>query len=210
MTSKVLMLGAKGEVPASFLAEAVPALRRGALMVFPTDTVYGVGADGLSREGSDALYRAKVRPSGKPLPYLIESAVQARRWAQWSPEAERLAGRFWPGPLTMVLPVTNEGRAVAGGPTIGLRVPRHDAALAVLKALGAPLASSSANRSGEPPAIRAQEALEAFEGIADFILLQEAALPGGASTVADLTAVPPSILRPGPISESELLKALER
>lgn len=209
MKAKLLVLGPGGEVPYSYLKELLAGLRRGALVVFPTDTVYGIGTDALSPRGPAALFEAKGRSPLKPLPFLIESLSRARRWADWTPEAERLANRFWPGPLTLILQPTPEGQAIAGAPGIGLRVPRHRAVLTILGELGGPLASSSANRSGEAACVQAEEVLERFGGTADFMLIQEEPLAGVESTVADLTFHPPAVLRPGAISPQELFRTLE-
>ncbi len=208
MKAKILSPGPDGLLSTAALRELVDGLRRGALFAFPTDTVYGVGTDARGLRGSAPIYEAKLREPSKPVPYLVESASEARRWAEWPPAAEKLAGRWWPGPLTMVLRPTPAGRAIAGAPGIGLRVPRHPCLLGILKALGGPLASSSANRSGEPALFRAGEVVERFGDVAEFIVVQEEPLPGTESTVIDLTGAELKILRRGAVGEDELRRAV--
>src|SRR5690606_23389667 len=134
------------------IARAADLLRAGRLVAVPTETVYGLAARADSESAVAAIYRAKGRPSFNPLIVHVASAEQARGLAHFGERAERLARRFWPGPLTMVLPLRAGAEVVpavtAGLPTIALRMPAHPAMRAALRELGHPLAAPSANRSG--------------------------------------------------------------
>ncbi|OGS00883.1 MAG: threonylcarbamoyl-AMP synthase [Elusimicrobia bacterium RIFCSPLOWO2_12_FULL_59_9] len=189
-------------------------LNAGKIMLFPTDTVYGVGGNAFLKEAHARLFALKKRASAKPLPILVESTGRAKRLARrWTPAAEALSRRFWPGPLTLVFWASAEGRkAVQKRATIGLRVPKHRALLKVLKAAGAPLVSSSANLSGQPAVRTCREALRAFGSgkpgeRVDFIL-DGGPCRGQSSTVVDLTASPPKILRAGSIRPEAIERAL--
>jgi L-threonylcarbamoyladenylate synthase len=183
---------------AAVLAAAVAALRAGDLVVLPTDTVYGLAAHPDHPEAIERVYVVKERPPEKALPLLVESADQVATVAELTPLAERLMGRFWPGGLTLVL------RARGAEATVAVRMPAHPVPLALIRALGAPLATTSANRSGQPScttaaAVRAQLP----RGYA--VLIDAGPAPGGRdSTVLDVTTTPPRILRPGAVSAADL------
>jgi L-threonylcarbamoyladenylate synthase len=179
------------------IAEAAELVRGGGLVAFPTDTVYGIGC----RFGDEAalarLFEAKRRPPEKAVPILVESLEDARQLGLKVDAARVLADRFWPGGLTLVL-------AGAAG-TQAIRVPDHPVALALIAA-GGPLATSSANRSGEPETYEASDVLIAFADTDRLdAVLDGGRVPGGvASSVVDLTVDPPRLLREGPISRAEL------
>jgi len=189
------------------MERAVEVLQRGGLVAFPTDTVYGVGAPAFDAQAVARLYQAKERPGGKAIPLLLADVADLSTVADPIPPlAGRLAARFWPGPLTLVL----RKRAVvpdvvtAGGDSVAVRVPDHPAARGLIAALGAPLAASSANRSGQPSPITAEEVVVQLGGRVDLIL-DGGPCPGGMpSTVLDLTVNPPAVLRPGPVSAEEI------
>lgn len=149
----------------SSVEETVAALQAGHLAVIPTDTVYGLAA-GLSEAAIHSIFEAKGRPETKPLPVLVSSLDQAESIAVLDDRARRLAGRFWPGPLTLVLPRATGFDVDLGGDerrTVAVRVPKQRLALEVLRAAG-PLAVTSANLSGAAPAETIEEARDAFEG----------------------------------------------
>jgi L-threonylcarbamoyladenylate synthase len=196
-------------------AEALDAFRDtaagGGLLIFPTDTVYGLGARADREEPVRRVYAAKGRPGELALPILVGSVEGARRVAQWSEAAQRLAEEFWPGPLTLVLehrlsrlcPLVTGGRE-----TVGVRRPDCEALRDWLEACDFPLAVTSANRSGEPPAVHPAQLPPELLAAAD-LLLDGGPAPGGVpSTVVDLTCTPPRVLRPGPVSEQDLRAAL--
>jgi L-threonylcarbamoyladenylate synthase len=183
---------------APILAAAVAARRRGGLVVLPTDTVYGLAAHPDLPDAIARVYAVKARPAEKALPLLVESAAQAATVCDVSPLAERLMARFWPGGLTLVL-------AIHGAPgTLALRMPDHPVPLALIRALGAPLATTSANRSGEPSCTTAA-AVRAQLPTGYAVLIDAGPSPGGRdSTVLDLTCSPPRVLRPGAIAAADL------
>ena len=194
------------------IGQAAAALLRGELVAFPTDTVYGVGAHPFMPEAIAGLYRAKERSLDKAIPLLLASVDELPRVARDIPDhAWALARRFWPGALTIILPGARDLPDIlcAGGDTVALRVPDHPVAMALIAAAGGAVATTSANLSGDPPALTAEEAESALAGKVH-IILDDGLVPGGmASTILDLTATPPRLLRAGPISESDLLSFLE-
>ena len=189
------------------IAEAVRLLRNGGLVAFPTDTVYGVGAHAFQSRAVAALYEAKARPRDKAIPLLLARAEDLLLVAERVPEtAHPLIKRFWPGALTLVVP---KGPAIpqvvsAGGPTVAVRVPDHPVTLALITALGAPLAATSANLTGHSSPVTADEVARELGGRIDLII-DGGPCPGGVpSTVLDLTVDPPIVLRLGAIKEEEI------
>jgi len=185
---------------------AVQILAEGGLVAFPTDTVYGVGAHAFQPDAVERIYTAKFRPRDKAIPILLAQADDLVLVAEGITEtAWLLAERFWPGGLTLVLPKKANVPDVvsAGGPTVAVRVPDHPVPLALMAALGAPLAATSANLSGHPSPVTAQE-VEAELGGRIELILDGGRCPGGIpSTVLDLTTDPPTILRAGAIAVEE-------
>ncbi|MEO8424029.1 MAG: L-threonylcarbamoyladenylate synthase [Actinomycetota bacterium] len=192
------------------IADAVAAVRRGELIVFPTETVYGIGAAPHDLAATARLFDAKRRPRDLTLPVLTASLEVAGTLARFDDRAEHLAAAFWPGPLTLVLPRTRVSLTWdLGGDvgTIGLRVPSHPLALAVLSAAG-PVATTSANRSGAPPAGTCDELHAVFGDLVAVYLCQESPLMGAASTVVDLTHRDARILRAGDIDADHIAQLL--
>ncbi|MCW5876284.1 MAG: threonylcarbamoyl-AMP synthase [Anaerolineales bacterium] len=193
---------------------AIPAalnvLAAGGAVAFPTDTVYGLGALAFDPAGIARLYAVKDRAQTKAIALLLGGAGDLPQVAAAvSPAAQRLAERFWPGPLTLVLPRRSELPAeLSPNDTIGLRVPDHPAALALLAAAG-PLAVTSANLSGGADTLDADAVLAQLGGRIELVLDGGPAPGGQPSTVVDLSEPAPRILRPGPLSEAEILAALE-
>lgn len=192
------------------IADVTSSVRRGDLVVFPTDTVYGIAARPDDPAATQRLFDAKGRPRDLELPVLTATVDAARTVAAFDGRADRLAAACWPGGLTLVLPRTpvSEGWDLGGDPaTVGVRVPRHPLALAVLTATG-PLAVSSANRSGEPPAADAEALERAFGASVAVYLCQEAPLEGAASTVVDLAHGAARILRAGALDVATIARLL--
>ncbi|MHB1424423.1 MAG: L-threonylcarbamoyladenylate synthase [Gemmataceae bacterium] len=193
------------------LVEAARVLRGGGLVAFPTETVYGLGANALDAAAVSRIFAAKGRPANNPLIVHIAESAQVRQIAaDWPQSAARLAERFWPGPLTLVLP---KGDAVpdvvtAKGPTVAVRVPAHPVAQALLRAADLPIAAPSANRSSELSPTRAEHVLRGLDGRIETLLDGGPTSGGIESTVLDLTATPPRLLRPGPIGVAELEAAI--
>ncbi len=189
----------------------VRVLRRGGLVAFPTETVYGLGADALEPEAVAKIFKAKGRPADNPLIVHAADADRAFELASDVPgEARRLADAFWPGPLTMVLPRADHVplETTAGLDTVAVRVPAHAVALAFLVAYGSPIAAPSANVSGRPSPTKASHVLQDLDGKIDAVLDGGPTGVGVESTVLDVTVRPPRILRPGGVTEEALTKAL--
>jgi L-threonylcarbamoyladenylate synthase len=191
--------------------DAVTAVRRGDLIVLPTDTVYGIGSRPDDPEATARIFEAKGRPRELELPVLVPHVAAARVLAVVDDRAARLIERFWPGPLTVVLERTDASRAwdLGGDPTtVGVRVPRHPVALAVLERTG-PMAVTSANRSGAPPASTCDELTETFGDAVAVYVCGDRPLEGAASTVIDLAHGEPRVLRAGAVTEAEISATLD-
>ena len=192
------------------IAQALERLRADGLVAFPTDTVYGVGCQAFSANAIQAIYQAKRRPVEKAIPVLIGSGDDLEKvTSQIPPLASRLAARFWPGPLTLVLPKHPDLPAIISeGPTVGVRVPDHPVARRLLQAAG-PMAVTSANLSGQESPRTAQEVLRQLSGRIHLVL-DGGETPGGEpSTVVNPLGGDLVILRQGPISREEMLSLLE-
>ena len=193
------------------LARAAALLRAGDLVAFPTDTVYGVGALAWQPSAVAKLYHAKLRSAGKAIPVLLADPGDLPLVGRdLSHDALRLAARFWPGPLTIVVlrSASIPDEVTAGGDSVAVRVPNHALALALIRAAQGPLAATSANLSGERSPVTAAE-VEAQLGGRIAMILDGGSCPGGvASTVVDMTGGAPRVLRPGPISEAAIFEAL--
>jgi tRNA threonylcarbamoyl adenosine modification protein (Sua5/YciO/YrdC/YwlC family) len=191
--------------------EAVAAVQAGGLVVLPTDTVYGLGTKPDDPQAVRRIFEAKGRSRDLELPVLVPSVEAAGTIVVLDARARALADRFWPGPLTLILRRTamSAGWDLGGDAgTLGVRMPRHALAQAVLERTG-PLAMTSANRSGEPPATTCEELHRIFGDRVEVFLCEERARAGVASTVADLTGGAIRVLRLGAISPAELGAALE-
>lgn len=192
------------------IADAARAVIDGELVVFPTDTVYGIAADPAIPTATQGIFRAKRRDRGLTLPVLAPTVQAARAVARFDERAETLAERLWPGALTLVLPRTPEslGWGLGGDDdTVGVRVPDHRLARALLDISG-PLAVTSANRSGEPPATTCEELHEAFGDLVAVYLCEAAPLQGAASTVLDLAHGPARVLREGDVEPATIARLL--
>ena len=182
-------------------------MRAGGLVAFPTETVYGLGANALDATAVARIFAAKGRPSRNPIIVHVAGAEAAQELvSSWPPVAEKLAARFWPGPLTLVLPKNSvvPDIVAGGGPHVGLRAPAQAIAQALLLAAGVPIAAPSANRSTYISPTTAQHVLQPLSGHIDLLLDGGPTTAGIESTVLDLTCTPPRILRPGPVSAAEL------
>ena len=193
--------------------EAANALARGGVIAIPTDTVYGIAVALDTAGGIERLFAAKSRPPDKAIALLLADPAQAAEIGEITRHAATLADRFWPGGLTLVvprkrdrpLPAALTGGALAPGaiPTVGLRVPNHDAPRAIARSVG-PLPTTSANRSGEPEARDADEIERLLGDALELILDGGRAAGGPASTVVDVTGDVPRILRAGAIAADEI------
>jgi L-threonylcarbamoyladenylate synthase len=188
------------------LEDAVRATTRGELVVFPTDTVYGLGTRPDDAAATGRVFTAKRRPRDLELPVLVASLDQARGVGVFDERAERLAGAFWPGALTLIVPRAEAalGWDLGEEPaTVGVRMPHHVLALALLAGAG-PLAVTSANRSGEPTPLDCDGLVRTFGDLVAVYLCQPEPPAGSPSTVLDLTGAEPCVLREGSVRLREL------
>ena len=192
------------------LREAAALLRAGETVAFPTETVYGLGANALDAQAVDKIFAAKGRPSDNPLIVHIAHRGDVDKLAREIPPlAVRCMDHFWPGPLTLILPCTSEvpGNVTAGLETVGIRMPDHDTALGLIDLAGVPLAAPSANSSGRPSPTTAAHVAEDLAGRIAGIVDGGPAGVGVESTVLDVTGEVPMILRPGGVTR-EMLEAV--
>ena len=191
--------------------QAAEILRRGGLLGIPTETVYGLGADGLNPQAVAHIFEAKGRPQDNPLILHIPTAVWLERYcADIPPAAYALAERFWPGPLTMILkrkPIVPDA-VTAGLDTVGMRCPAHPVCRAIITAADRPVAAPSGNTSGRPSPTNMADMLEDMDGKIDGIVDGGPCTVGVESTIIDLTEQPPRLLRPGGVTLEELEQAL--
>lgn len=195
------------------LKEAAAALREGKLVAFPTETVYGLGADTLSERAARKVYLAKGRPSDNPMIVHIHSVSQLSDLTPIVSKAMQvLADDFWPGPLTMVVPKAEKiPYVVTGGlETVGVRLPGSETARKLIEYSGSYIAAPSANLSGSPSPTTANRVVEDMMGRIDGIVMGEACQIGIESTVVDLTGEIPTVLRPGYITVEELSRSLAK
>jgi L-threonylcarbamoyladenylate synthase len=189
--------------------QAIDVLKSGGIVAYPTDTVYGLGADPLNRRAVDKVYRVKKRPYNQALPLLLADKSDLTKVASVIPEiAWKLAERFLPGGLTLVLKKSPwvPSNITAGGDTIAVRIPNHPIPIALIKALGNPIVGTSANISGRPSPVTAAEVREQLGREVDLII-DGGRSPGGIeSTVLDVSGKTPTLLREGAVPRKELEK----
>jgi L-threonylcarbamoyladenylate synthase len=191
------------------IVQALEVLQAGGLVAFPTDTVYGVGALAFDAKAVESIYFAKDRPVEKAIPVLIGDPADLEKVGTDIPDsARKLASRFWPGPLTILVPKrTDLPESVSATATVGVRVPDHEVARALLGAAG-PMAVTSANISGKQSPVTAQEVYEQLKDRIDLIIDGDKTPGGVPSTLVDCTSAELKVLREGPIPLAELLTAL--
>lgn len=193
------------------LAAAAEIIRNGGLVAIPTETVYGLGANGLDPEAVDKIFIAKGRPNDNPLIIHIAEPEELKNYCVSIPaSAWTLAEKFWPGPLTMVLPVAPvvPKRTTGGLDTVAVRCPKTAATREIIRLAGVPVAAPSANLSGKPSTTTAQHVLHDMDGRIDAIVDGGACQVGVESTIVDLTGDVPRLLRPGGITPEQLIEVL--
>lgn len=192
-------------------ATAAAIIRRGGLVAIPTETVYGLGADGLNEEAVASIFAAKGRPQDNPLILHVAEPGEIEKFCHSIPEAAyTLAERFWPGPLTMVLPARDivPKRTTGGLSTVAVRCPDNEITRAIIRLSGVPIAAPSANLSGKPSTTTAAHVLHDHDGKIDAIVDGGPCRVGVESTIVDLTDARPRLLRPGGITPEQLTQVL--
>jgi len=210
METKVWRVDPKSPDPEA-INEAAEIIRKGGLIAFPTETVYGLGANALDETAVRKIFAAKERPAWDPLIVHICNLAMLEQLVEDAPEKfTELASRFMPGPLTVVMrkKAIVPDAVTAGLPTVAVRMPNHPVALALIEAAGVPIAAPSANKFGRPSPTTAEHVLHDLAGRIDGILDAGPTQVGVESTVVDLTKTPPVILRPGGVSKERLEEVL--
>ena len=195
----------------SLLREAGDILKNGGLVAIPTETVYGLGGDGLNKASSQKIYEAKGRPSDNPLIIHVADMESVERIVrEITPEARKVAEAFWPGPLTMIFPKADivPYETTGGLDTVAVRMPSHKVARRVIRYGGGFIAAPSANTSGKPSPTLAKYVLEDMDGRIDMVIDGGEGDIGLESTILDMTVSPPQILRPGYVTQEMLAQVL--
>jgi L-threonylcarbamoyladenylate synthase len=192
------------------LAPAIEALTRGGVIAYPTDTLYGLGADPRDERAVGRIFDIKGRSEQQPLPLIASTIEQALQVGHANEAAARLASRFWPGPVTLILRLrTPLAPGVGAHGTVGVRVPDHPVARALAEGLGFPITSTSANRSGQPPAALASEVIAAIGPYLDAIVDAGPTRGGSPSTIVDVSDNRPRLVREGAVAWDRVLESLE-
>ena len=211
MKTKIYEISELDERAQEELSEAAEILRNGGVVAFPTETVYGLGADALNPKAVAAIYRAKGRPADNPLiVHIAEKEMLSVLTPAVTKDMEVLAGKFWPGPLTMVIPKTDIVPDITTGglSTVAVRMPDEPTALRLIKLSGRPIAGPSANLSKRPSPTKGEHVVQDMDGRIDAIIVGADCRVGIESTIIDLTNPLPLILRPGILTPEELSCAL--
>ncbi|MBT1576771.1 threonylcarbamoyl-AMP synthase ['Elaeagnus angustifolia' witches'-broom phytoplasma] len=178
------------------------------IIIFPTDTVYGMGAKLYDKKGLNCIYQIKKRPLNKSIVVLCASLQQAKKLVQFSPQSLKLALHFWPGPLTLILPTTLKYFSKTKAKTLGVRIPNHPLALEILKKNG-PLKTTSVNQSNHPPLNDYQTIFNIYHNKVALIYQNYHPILKISSTIVDLTTFQSVILRQGTITQEEILQILK-
>jgi L-threonylcarbamoyladenylate synthase len=193
------------------IGTAAAILAQGGLVAFPTETVFGLGADAHNPQAVASIYAAKGRPSFNPLIVHVADVAMAQRYVHWTDTAQQVAQAFWPGPLTLVLPMRDDAglapAVTAGLPSVAIRVPRHPIAQTVLRSLGRGIAAPSANPSGKISPTQAEHVIQGLDGKIDAVIATSLCDEGLESTILSLLETP-TILRPGTITQTQLANVL--
>lgn len=201
-------------MPETLSTSAADAAKAGAagkgtkLVAFPTESSYAIGSTGLIKSATRRVLQVKERSTLKPLAVMVHSTEAAKAWVQWTPVAEALAAKFWPGPLLLLLKPTAQGRLLTFPeyPTVAIRVPGHPAARAMIEASGVPWIYTSANKSGKPAKLNAADVAAELGAEIDLIL-DGGEVPGGDPTLVDATGDKPRVTKVGLIPAEVILGA---
>ncbi len=202
--TKIFHVGEAGKLPEKALETLAEAAKACRTIIFPTDTVYVLGSTGLIKAASRRIYQIKARSSIRPLPVLVWSVEEAKKWVHWTEQAEKLAQKFWPGPLTLVLKPTQQGKILTFPEyqTIAISILNHPLLNEVIKAAGVPWVFTSANISGSSAISKAEDVISNFRGTVDYIV-SAGNTPGGEASIIDATGKTIRILREGKISSPQ-------
>jgi L-threonylcarbamoyladenylate synthase len=205
-----LLVSARSPEP-PLIDRAADTLRGGGIVAYPTDTIYGLGVDPRNDAAVTRLYKVKGRERGVPIPLIAATLEQAQQAAEFTAAELQLARTFWPGPLTIVLTPRQQFSplVLGGGTRIAVRVPANNIACALAAALGTCVTSTSANRSGRPPATTADEALTALGNAIDLVLDGGPSDAGPPSTIVEIANSGPTLVRAGAVPWDRVLKSLE-
>lgn len=205
---ETLKTAADGTLSDADAAKAGAAAKGTRIVAFPTESGYALGSTGLIKAATRRLLQIKERSTLKPLPVLVASAEDAKTWVEWTPLAEALAAKLWPGPLVLVLKTTERGRLLTFPEyqTLAVRVPAHPAARAIVAASGVPWVWTSANKSGEPPQNAFSAVAAAFGSEAD-LLIDGGDVPLDEATAVDASGARPRVLRQGAVPAEAVLGA---
>lgn len=195
------------------IEESAEIIKNGGVVAFPTETVYGLAASAFDKNAVARIYEIKGRPKNNPMQIMVPSLEDAMQIGEFNASAKILAEKFWPGALTIVVKKKPESKIVeevsAGNQgTIGIRIPNHELAMKLLLAAGTPLATTSANLSGENATTNSDEVEKIFSGKVDMIIKGAPSKIGVASTVVDMSGAEIKILREGSISAKDILAAI--
>jgi len=197
----------------SAIEEAIIVLRAGGSVVYPTDTIYGLGVNALNGEAISRLFKIKRRPMEKAVPVIVNSIEMARKIAYIDYKKDEILGKIWPSPITVILHKKDTVPDILTGTkdTVGIRIPDFEFARILISSLGAPITATSANISGEEPSLNIQKIIDRFNQTndkPDLILDAGTLLPSEPSTILDLSGQKPKILRIGPVKKEQLLDIL--
>ncbi|MFH0896746.1 MAG: L-threonylcarbamoyladenylate synthase [Candidatus Bathyarchaeota archaeon] len=206
---KIVNVNPKNQADA--IGAAVDIIMYGGIIIYPTDTVYGLGADALNPKAVLKIFKIKDRPLDQPLPVAVSGLEMAETIAHVDDKARKLINAFWPGALTIVLEKRSivPSVVVSEGSSVGLRMPNHAVPLMILNMSGLPLIATSANKHGMPSPLEACEALRQVNNEVDLVL-NCGKVEGQSSTIVDLTKTPPQIIREGPVSREIIEKVVGR
>ncbi len=194
----VIKLAADGSISPADAAKAGAAAKGCKVLVFPTESSYALGSTGLIKAATRRLLQMKERSTLKPLPVMVASVEEAKKWVEWTPLAEELAKKLWPGPAYLLLKPTQQGRLLTFPeyPTVAIRVPAHAGARAMMAASGVPWIVASANKSGTPPLTDFASVASGIGAEAD-ILIDGGTAPTGEASIIDATGEKPRVIKAG-------------
>jgi L-threonylcarbamoyladenylate synthase len=206
---EIIKTAADGNLSAADALRAGLAGKGCKTVAFPTESSYALGSTGLIKAATRRLLQIKERSTLKPLPVMVHSVEEAKKWVEWTPLADALAAKLWPGPVALLLKPTAQGRLLTFPeyPIVAIRVPSHPAARAMLAASGVPWVYTSANKSGQPPLADFAGVSAALGAELDFVV-DGGATAAGEATIVDATGVKPRVTKVGLVSAEQVLGAL--